>query len=202
MLPLPPEENWITFGSGIPAPINIAEDATQLKLRGTGAWPDLRLSPTFRSPHCLLPPTESISYLLFPSMSHATSHYIQHHIIDICRSLDNQGKLSVCFSGRQESSKPIRTHSSPQLVCLGSSGQRAVWLEQNYGSDDLEVRFMRLAPSQSRSADYDISPLCTNGLPFSAQHVSRIAFDEIRTRLLVSLITGDMWLLDFGCTNR
>jgi hypothetical protein len=100
-----------------------------------------------------------------------------------------------------------KSRVSPRKLCVGPSGRRAVWLEQDFDSDDLDLRLMRLAPNTScdgSGGDWDAGPgfnikeLKPNTLPFLTSEILCMAFDEVSTRLVLSLIQGDIWVLDFA----
>lgn len=102
-----------------------------------------------------------------------------------------------------------KSRVSPRKLCVGPSGRRAVWLEQDFDSDDLDLRLMRLAPNVSidgsgsgagevAGSGFNIKELRPSTLPFLTSEIHCMAFDEVSTRLVLSLIQGDIWVLDFA----
>jgi len=104
-----------------------------------------------------------------------------------------------------------KSRVSPRKLCVGPSGRRAVWLEQDFDSDDLDLRLMRLAPNVSLNGDglgdgggvgagsgFNIKELRPSTLPFLTSEIHCMAFDEVSTRVVLSLIQGDIWILDFA----
>ncbi|KAF7330560.1 F-box domain-containing protein [Mycena venus] len=97
---------------------------------------------------------------------------------------------------------PFRTElgASPEIVSLGETGQRAVWLERRWSSD--EYTLMKAAFSPNRTDGNDpvvVQPLFARhlALPFELHTCRSLAFEEATGRVSLALHTGELYILQF-----
>ncbi|TRM64203.1 hypothetical protein BD626DRAFT_491076 [Schizophyllum amplum] len=89
------------------------------------------------------------------------------------------------------------------IVCIGRSGRRAVWLERNWETDAFAlVKADFGAPGDKGAGEKRqlvVAPLLPPhlALPFEAHACQSLAFDEARGRVCLALHTGDVYVLDF-----
>lgn len=153
----------------------------------------LRMAPPFLNLHDENSEPTLITSLLFPSISQASP--IIHSANPI---VQRRGTKELTFGPTVRNSIEMpKIGCCPRKLALGPSGRRAVWLEQDYDSDNLDLRLMRLAPNVNDSG-FNIKELRPNTLPFLTSEIHCMAFDEVSTRLVLSMIQGDIWALDFA----
>ncbi|KAL0580947.1 hypothetical protein V5O48_001039 [Marasmius crinis-equi] len=94
---------------------------------------------------------------------------------------------------------PVSAHKLPSsdatidIICMGHTGRRAVWLERRWDTD----AFVLMKGSFDRAPL--VAPLVPPhmALPFEFHACQSLAFDEATGRVCVALHTGDIYLLDF-----
>lgn len=93
----------------------------------------------------------------------------------------------------QQFSTPART--SADIVCVGKTGRRAVWMQRRWDNDEFE--FMK-ATFSSSGESVTVIPLLPKHtpLPFEPHACQSLAFDEAVGRLYVSINTGELYILD------
>ncbi|KAJ8072471.1 hypothetical protein PM082_016030 [Marasmius tenuissimus] len=81
------------------------------------------------------------------------------------------------------------------MICMGHTGRRAVWLERRWNTDT--DAFVLMKGSFGRTPL--VAPLVPShvALPFVFHACQSLAFDEATGRVCVALHTGDIYLLDF-----
>jgi hypothetical protein len=94
---------------------------------------------------------------------------------------------------------PFRTElgASAEIVCLGETGQRAVWLERRWASD--EYTLMKAAFSPVGDEPVIVQPLFARNLalPFELHTCRSLAFEEATGRVCLALHTGELYILQF-----
>jgi hypothetical protein len=88
---------------------------------------------------------------------------------------------------------PIPARTSVDKVWVGHSGRRAVWLQHHWDTDEFDV----IKSTFSNSTK--IGPLFPKHLafPFGPLHTCEsLAFDEATGRVAISLLTGQLYILD------
>ena len=81
-------------------------------------------------------------------------------------------------------------NTSVDVLCLGQTGRRAVWLERSWDTD--EFRLMKMGPGGIAEL------LAPNRTPPIAPHARHaLAFDEAAGRVCLGLHTGELYVLDF-----
>ncbi|RDB26056.1 hypothetical protein Hypma_006542 [Hypsizygus marmoreus] len=93
--------------------------------------------------------------------------------------------------------QPFRTHpkASVDIICVGATGHRAVWLQRRWDTDEFEL--MKVSFSDSRAPKVAALLPRHLALPFEAHTCVSLAFDEATGRVCVGLHTGDLYILDF-----
>lgn len=172
---------------------------------GSEGWPILHISAPYPD---ILTAEEgsplSLAFALFPtSYSRSLQPVMHHHLLTLVseqrfKSKSRSSVLETCtFRTATHHRLQITPESEPSSICIGPSGQRAVWLEKNFQSAELETRLMRLAQPPTGDC-HAVVPLCPEGLPFPPREIGCMAFDEVNTRVVIGLIKGDIWVLDFA----
>lgn len=93
----------------------------------------------------------------------------------------------------QQFSTPART--SADIVCVGKTGRRAVWMQRRWDNDEFE--FMKATFSSSGESVMAIPLLPKHTpLPFEPHACQSLALDEAVGRLYISVNTGDLFILD------
>ena len=120
---------------------------------------------------------------------------------------DSRASLVRCHLEAQHTAKPrvrvvplvLRSDNSIRHVGVGTSGRRAVWMEQNL--DTTRSRLMRLEVLHDEPDDFEVMYQVLlppdPPLPFSTDTCQAIAFDEASCRLCFGLWDGDLYLVDF-----
>jgi len=192
-----------TFLPAVPPACHREHEALST-VRGWSWSLKLRVSPPFPNLHKTESNPPLISYILFPSITHPSP--IEHYTLPITHNassvpengLEPLSKSKFAFSPPIKHSIPMsKARCSPRKLCVGPSGRRAVWLEQDFDSDELDLRLIRLAPNTS-GCGFNTKELRPGTLPFLTSEIHCMAFDEVNTRLVLSLIQGDIWVLDFS----
>ena len=114
----------------------------------------------------------------------------------------------VCFTdgdlvdiGRLDSARqePFHLHpeSSITLAKFGTTGCRAVWLEENMETNEERIVKLSLDPSISSTILSTLLPPAPE-LPFKPSECRSIAFDDVMGRLCIGLYNGHIYVLDFS----
>lgn len=88
----------------------------------------------------------------------------------------------------------VGAKTSVDKVCVGKTGRRAVWLQRHWDTDEFDV--MR----STFSASSKVGALFPKHLafPFGPLHTCQsLAFDEATGRVAMSLLTGQLYILDY-----
>ncbi|THH14211.1 hypothetical protein EW146_g6093 [Bondarzewia mesenterica] len=135
---------------------------------------------------------ESLSFLFFTPLIDDR----RPNVGELVRlSLDTNREQDSCTRKRLF---PVPKACSVKLVCVGSTGRRAIWIEQNWDSDRFRLMKAHFPNGETESFTVNVLIPPNPSLPFSPEMCSTLAFDEATGRLCVGLITGDLWLLDFN----
>ncbi|GLB40452.1 hypothetical protein LshimejAT787_0803230 [Lyophyllum shimeji] len=88
-----------------------------------------------------------------------------------------------------------RAKTSANVVCLGTTGRRAIWLQRRWDTDEFEL----MRGTFSRTEAPKVQPLLPKhvALPFETQSCLSLAFDEALGRVYVGLTTGGLYILEF-----
>ncbi|TFK72888.1 hypothetical protein BDN72DRAFT_894340 [Pluteus cervinus] len=84
--------------------------------------------------------------------------------------------------------------ASAEIVCMGKTGRRAIWLERRWDTD--EFRLMKATFDSSRSGKVDVLLPRHLALPFEPQACNSLEFDEATGRVYLGLHTGELYVLD------
>ena len=97
-----------------------------------------------------------------------------------------------------EKSSPfdITVGSYPEHAQLGSTGRRAVWLEQSLKSDYVKLLRLNFDPLDSSPSVEVLLPPDPQ-LPFKPSFFHALAFDETTGRLSVGLYNGAVYIIDY-----
>lgn len=86
------------------------------------------------------------------------------------------------------------TSAVQELVCLGKSGRRAVWIQRLWATDVFEL--MKGSFTQRKVAVVDLFA-SRLALPFTISAVQTVTFDEASGRVGLGLLTGEVYLFQF-----
>ncbi|KAI3614925.1 hypothetical protein WG66_016995 [Moniliophthora roreri] len=91
------------------------------------------------------------------------------------------------------------TSSAVDIMCVGQSGRRMVWLERRWDTDTFVLMKGHFPSNTERGGKAIVGPLVPphTALPFEFHACQSLAFDEATGRVCVGLHTGDLYLLDF-----
>jgi hypothetical protein len=88
---------------------------------------------------------------------------------------------------------PVPAKTSVDKVCVGKTGRRAVWLQRHWDTDEFDV--MKSTFSTSPKVGYLFPKHLA--FPFGPLHACEsLAFDEAAGRVAMSLLTGQLYILD------
>ncbi|KAJ7170664.1 hypothetical protein C8R43DRAFT_980378 [Mycena crocata] len=89
------------------------------------------------------------------------------------------------------------TSASAEIVCLGETGCRAVWLERRWTSD--EYTLMKATFSPHGRKPVVVEPLLARhlALPFELHMCQSLAFEESTGRVCLAVHTGELYILEF-----
>ncbi|KAJ7035024.1 hypothetical protein C8F04DRAFT_1099826 [Mycena alexandri] len=147
------------------------------------------------------PPISDLDYILSADSTHDLPHISSISFHSLVRMADgyivhfplHSKDKTPCFA------HPLNTHpaSSAEIVCLGQTGSRAVWLERRWGSD--EYMLMKAAFSPEGENPVVVEPLLARhmALPFQLHMCQALAFDEATGRVALAVHTGELHLLQF-----
>ncbi|KAI0313752.1 hypothetical protein OF83DRAFT_1140038 [Amylostereum chailletii] len=125
---------------------------------------------------------------------------------DLQDALPGHGHLVRLFFGgedaqneamRQDQPFPFPAESSVKLVRIGITGRRAVWVEQNWETDDFRIMRSHFPLEDPASSAVSVLLPPNPALPFTPRSCQSLAFDETTGRLCCGLFNGDLWILDF-----
>lgn len=96
---------------------------------------------------------------------------------------------------------PVHVFSTPasaasDIVCLGRTGHRSVWLERRWDTDTFTLMKATFSPEGKRAAV--VARLLSGHftLPFETFSIQSMAFDEGTGRVSLGLHTGELYILD------
>jgi hypothetical protein len=132
------------------------------------------------------------------SLAYPGSGSIRNHIClyNICLILPHSDGISYPVAPIDiiPTILPVNEGTSAPVVCVGTTGRRAVWLERHWEKE--EVRLMRLSHTAAGSMAGVLVPPHP-ALPFTPATCHSLAFDEVTGRLCVGLETGELYVLDY-----
>jgi hypothetical protein len=88
----------------------------------------------------------------------------------------------------------VPAKTSVDKVCLGKTGRRAIWLQRHWDTDEFDVM------KGSFSGPPKVGALFPRHLafPFGPLHACQsLAFDEATGRVAISLLTGQLYVVDY-----
>jgi len=95
---------------------------------------------------------------------------------------------------------PFRTElgASAEIVCLGETGQRAVWLERRWSNDEYTLMKAAFSPTPNEPAVV-VQPLFARhlALPFELHTCRALAFEEATGQVCLAMHTGELYILQF-----
>ncbi|PFH52966.1 hypothetical protein AMATHDRAFT_1698 [Amanita thiersii Skay4041] len=96
--------------------------------------------------------------------------------------------------------KPTHTFSTeiettPQIVCIGKTGLRAVWLDKQFENEGPKLWKATFQTGMAAAVTPLVAP--HQPLPFEARMVSTLRFEEATGRVAVGLWTGAVYILEF-----
>ncbi|KAJ7707735.1 hypothetical protein B0H17DRAFT_1033761 [Mycena rosella] len=131
-----------------------------------------------------------ISAISFHSLVRRADDYVFHFPLD---------RVGPGGPGKPSFIHPFNTHASAsaEIVCLGETGRRAVWLERRWTSD--EYTLMKATFSPKGNKPVVVEPLLARNLalPFELHMCQCLAFDECTGRVCLALHTGELCMLEF-----
>ena len=99
--------------------------------------------------------------------------------------------LAQCRVTVQDFAIPAKT--SVDKVCVGKTGRRAVWLQRHWDTDEFDVMKSTFSTSPKVGALFPKHL----AFPFGPLHTCEsLAFDEAAGRVAMSLLTGQLYILD------
>ncbi|CAK5268536.1 unnamed protein product [Mycena citricolor] len=92
---------------------------------------------------------------------------------------------------------PTHTATSAEMVCLGETGTRAVWLEKQWGTD--EFTLMKAIIPLDNTQRVVVEPLLAKhkALPFELRRVQCLALEEATGRVCLTTHFGELFMLQF-----
>ncbi|KAJ7158779.1 hypothetical protein C8R46DRAFT_1110267 [Mycena filopes] len=133
-----------------------------------------------------------ISSVSFHSLVRMADGYVVHFPLHRRASEDGApGKPSFAY--------PLATHpnTSAEIVCLGETGSRAVWLERRWSTDEYTLMKAAFTPGEGEPAV--VEPLLARhmALPFQLHMCQALAFEEATGRVALAVHTGEIYILQF-----
>jgi len=92
----------------------------------------------------------------------------------------------------------VRMESFPEYVNLGTSGRRAIWLEQSFKSDYVQVVRMNCGGTHNEYPSLNILIPPEPQLPFKPSSCRALAFDEASGRVCFGSYKGELFILDYA----
>ncbi|KAJ7227166.1 hypothetical protein GGX14DRAFT_418416 [Mycena pura] len=136
-----------------------------------------------------------ISSISFHSLIRRADDYIFHFPL-VCGAKWLEGSAGT---GKPSFIHRFSTHTSAsaEIVCLGETGSRAVWLERRWTSD--EYTLMKGTFSPNRGNPVVVEPLLARhlALPFELRMCQALAFEESTGRVCVAVHSGELYILEF-----
>jgi hypothetical protein len=83
----------------------------------------------------------------------------------------------------------------PEIVCIGKTGFRAIWLDRAWETDEYKLWKATFPPGEAAL----VSPLLPphHPLPFEPHMIASLSFEEATGRTCVGLRTGAVYILEF-----
>lgn len=141
-------------------------------------------------------PPSSLSFLAFPSLSGTGRG--QGKAAHVHLSIDTQSTDTTMHNVDISTPFSVPTESYPELVQLGTTGRRAVWLEQSLGSDNVQLMRLDYSPTEMGVPRVNVLLPPDPGLPFKPSYCRALAFDEATGRLCLGLFSGELYILDYA----
>ena len=102
-------------------------------------------------------------------------------------------RLGHSFTRTHEFVTAIGTR--PVIMCMGMTGYRAVWLEHRWENEEYKLWNATFRPGGAAIVDLLVPP--HHPLPFEAQMIASLSFEEATGRVCVGLRTGAVYILEF-----
>jgi hypothetical protein len=157
---------------------------------------------SYALPESINPGLPTLPIILFNKTSISYASTMLAHITCLPLSPADQRDTYGSKAGQHKFS--TRSGAVAELVCVGSTGCRAVWLERQWDTD--EFRLVKgIFPSRCDSEALGDSgkprtaPLLPShiALPFEMHTCQSLAFDETSGRVCLGLHTGDIYIMEF-----
>ncbi|KAJ6531769.1 hypothetical protein B0H19DRAFT_1188469 [Mycena capillaripes] len=137
-----------------------------------------------------------ISSISFHSLAQRAKDYIFYFPLDRTPCRLDEDEIVV---GKPSFVCPFNTHptASAEMVCLGETGSRAVWLQHGWTND--EYTLMKAAFSPNGKEPAVVQPLLARhlALPFELHRCQSLAFEESTGRVCLAVHTGELYMLQF-----
>ncbi|KAF9003930.1 hypothetical protein BDQ17DRAFT_1355147 [Cyathus striatus] len=89
-------------------------------------------------------------------------------------------------------------NSSQDIVCMGRTGNKAIWFERKWDTDDYQIRLMKASiPANGEPPIVEMLLPKHVALPFELHTVQCLYFDEATGRVCFGLHTGDVYIMEF-----
>jgi hypothetical protein len=155
---------------------------------------------SYALPESINPGLPTLPILLFNKTSISYASTMLAHIT--CLPLSPVGRRDTHGSRAEQHKFSTRSGAVAELVCVGSTGCRAVWLERQWDTD--EFRLVKgIFPSRSEALGDSEKPRTALllpshvALPFEMHTCQSLAFDETSGRVCLGLHTGDIYIMEF-----
>ncbi|KAJ6513271.1 hypothetical protein C8R45DRAFT_963063 [Mycena sanguinolenta] len=137
-----------------------------------------------------------MSCIAFRPTFHLGDDYILHFPLDrppYPVGEDGPSKPSFACPFRTDSENGVST----ELVCLGETGHRAIWLERRWSSDEYTLVKAAFSPVGDKPAI--VQPLFPRhfALPFELHTCQCLAFEEATGTVCLAVHTGELYILQF-----
>ncbi|KAG7089554.1 hypothetical protein E1B28_011227 [Marasmius oreades] len=177
-------------------------DIADLKFTSSEASEDLELGPPFEE---FSSPVEVPSSLGFDYTLSADNFSRSLTWITAMTYHQSQTfRYIIKFPMKQTQYREVLAHKLPSdsgstidVICIGHSGQRAVWLERRWHTDTFVLMKGSFPSGDDRKPSVSTLVPRHMALPFEFYACQSLAFDEATGRVCVGLHTGDLYLLDF-----
>lgn len=136
-------------------------------------------------------PPPFLSAILFRSLDGLS----QGHIQAFQCSFVQDGKQGHNTEWLANHKFPMSRGTSAEIVCLGKTGRRVIWLERKWDTDEFRLMKTTLDPGQPL-ARVDMLLAKHLALPFRPQACSSLGFDEGSGRVCLGLHTGELYILE------
>ncbi|KAI0049749.1 hypothetical protein FA95DRAFT_795932 [Auriscalpium vulgare] len=134
----------------------------------------------------------ALSLLFFDLLDAQPGH---GHLVRLVFGVDDGAGPSHCW---HDEPFPFPAETSVKLVRIGSTGRRAIWIEQNWETDEKRVMRSHFPAKGVGRSNVGVLLPHEPALPFQPRECQSLAFDEATGRVCLGLFNGDLWVLDFN----